>query len=78
MGTRDYKNDDITVHWDANLCSHSAECIAGAPTVFDPKARPWVNVDGASADVIAQAIDRCPSGALSYTRNEQADQAKAE
>lgn len=78
MGTRDYENDDITVHWDTSLCFHAAECVAGAPTVFDPLARPWVNVGGASADVIAQAIDRCPSGALTYTRHEQADPVEAE
>ena len=73
IGTRDYKNDDITIHWDTSLCSHAAECISCAPTVFDPQARPWVNVDGASADVIQQAIDRYPSSALSYTRHDRSD-----
>ena len=37
-------------------------------SVFNPQERPWINVEGASAERIAQQIDQCPSGALSYTR----------
>jgi len=70
MAHRDYEGVGITVHWDSERCIHSERCVRGAPTVFDHDARPWVNVDGASADEIAQVIDRCPSGALSYTRTD--------
>ena len=43
----------------------------GLPSVLDPKKRPWINPEGASSEKIMQHIDRCPSGALSYYRNDQ-------
>ncbi|MBX7152987.1 (4Fe-4S)-binding protein [bacterium] len=67
---RDYKNKQITVFWESKLCIHSGNCVRGLPSVFDLKKHPWINVDAENADTIAQAIDRCPSGALSYKRSE--------
>jgi uncharacterized Fe-S cluster protein YjdI len=72
MAMRDYVGPGITVHWDAERCIHSERCVAGAPSVFDKSARPWVDVTGASADKVADVIDTCPSGALSYTRTDGA------
>jgi uncharacterized Fe-S cluster protein YjdI len=34
--------------------------------VFDVGKKPWINVDGASPDSIAEQVKKCPSGALSY------------
>jgi len=62
-----YKNEEITVFWKPEICIHAAECVGGSPTVFDPKKKPWVNVDGANADEIMATIDLCPSKALSYS-----------
>ena len=42
--------------------------------MFDPDARPWVNVQGASADELAAAIESCPTGALTYIRTDGAPQ----
>ena len=42
--------------------------------MFKPDARPWVNVEAASADEIAAAIESCPTGALSYVRTDGAPQ----
>jgi iron-binding CDGSH zinc finger protein/divergent 4Fe-4S mono-cluster protein len=42
--------------------------------VFDPDARPWVNVEAASANEIAASIESCPTGALSYVRTDGAPQ----
>lgn len=61
-----YSNDEITVIWKKDLCVHSANCVRGLPDVFNTNASPWVNVDKASAKVIKQVVDKCPSGALSY------------
>ncbi len=58
----------LTVHWDSERCIHSRNCVTGLPEVFDFDARPWIRVDAASADRIAEQVDRCPSGALGYTR----------
>ncbi len=72
MTRREYEGNGIIVHWDSDRCIHSELCVLGAPAVFDHDARPWVNVDGASADEVASVIDTCPSGALSYTRTDGA------
>jgi uncharacterized Fe-S cluster protein YjdI len=66
--SKDYEGAGIVVHWNSDRCIHSERCTAGAPSVFDKSARPWVTPDGASADTVARVIDTCPSGALSYTR----------
>jgi hypothetical protein len=34
--------------------------------VFDTSRRPWVDVEGATAEDIAAAIQQCPTGALRY------------
>jgi uncharacterized Fe-S cluster protein YjdI len=64
--TRRYDRDELAVLWDATLCTHVAACIKALPAVFDPGRRPWVAVDAASADAIAEAIQQCPTGALRY------------
>ncbi len=66
--TRIYSTDAIEVHWDAGRCIHSARCIAGAPSVFDPRRRPWIVLEGAEADRVANVVAQCPSGALHFRR----------
>ena len=75
---RTYEGDGIVVHWEPALCIHVAACIRALPGTFDPNARPWVDVDTASADAIAAAIEGCPTGALSYARTDGADQEQPE
>jgi uncharacterized Fe-S cluster protein YjdI len=67
---RQYAGDGITVHWEPQLCIHVAACIRSQPGVFDPNARPWVNVAAATASEIAAAIEACPTGALRYERTD--------
>jgi uncharacterized Fe-S cluster protein YjdI len=72
--TREYSTGRITVQWHAERCIHSANCIRAQPRVFDPRRRPWVDVDAADADAIANAVLRCPTGALQYVRHDEAAQ----
>lgn len=67
---KEYNNGEITVVWQPDLCIHSAICAKNLPEVFNPKARPWVNVAGANSDKIMAQVKACPSGALSYYKNE--------
>jgi len=67
---KQYEGDGIEVHWEPKLCIHVANCIRALPLVFDPDARPWVNVEAASADELAAAIESCPTGALTYVRTD--------
>lgn len=68
--TKTYTNGEITVVWKPSVCIHSTVCFKGLGDVFDPKARPWVNMEGAKTEHITAQIDKCPSGALSYYRND--------
>ena len=69
--TKTYTNGEITVVWKPSVCIHSKICWTQLIEVFNPKKRPWVNMDGASTQRIAEQVDRCPSKALSYFRNEE-------
>jgi CDGSH-type Zn-finger protein/uncharacterized Fe-S cluster protein YjdI len=71
---RTYETDAIRVHWDSSRCIHVGNCLRALPQVFDTRRRPWVDVDAADADRIAETITRCPSGALRYERLDGAPQ----
>lgn len=64
MAKRTYNNGNIVVQWDSDLCTHCENCHKRLPAVFDPKARPWVNLDAAPADEIIDVVNECPSGAI--------------
>ena len=68
--TREYETPEITVQWFASRCVHSANCVRALHEVFDPQRRPWVDPAAASADAIAAAIRRCPTGALHFIRHD--------
>ena len=68
--TRGYATDAITVEWYATRCIHSANCIRSLPAVFDPRQRPWITVEAATAEEIAAAVLRCPTGALHFLRTD--------
>lgn len=61
-----YENDDITILWQPNLCTHSAVCVKTLPKVYNPKARPWVTIENATTEELKNQINNCPSKALSY------------
>ena len=63
---KNYEGQGITVTWKKDLCIHSAKCANGLPAVFDPKRRPWIQLDQAERQEIMDVVDQCPSGALSY------------
>jgi len=65
---RAYASDTIEIRWDARRCIHEAECVRGLPAVFDPDARPWIQPQGSDPEAIAEAVCRCPTGALQYRR----------
>lgn len=68
--THHYKNADITVVWKPKACIHSALCWKGLGSVFHPKESPWIKMEGASTEQIIEQVQKCPSGALSYFRND--------
>lgn len=67
--TKEYTNGEITVVWKPDICIHSGICIKGLPQVFNLKASPWINMNGADTENIIKQVESCPSGALSYYKN---------
>jgi CDGSH-type Zn-finger protein/uncharacterized Fe-S cluster protein YjdI len=65
-----YEADDIVVEYDAKRCIHVAECVRGLPRVFDPQGKPWVDPGLGAAAEVAAVVERCPTGALHYTRRD--------
>ena len=63
---KEYSNGEVTVTWEPDKCIHSTLCWKGLISVFNPKKRPWVNMEGASTEAIINQIKECPSGALGY------------
>ncbi len=62
---KNYTNGEITVNWQPEKCIHSTKCWKSLPRVFNPRAKPWVNMAGGSTEAIREAVLNCPSGALS-------------
>ena len=69
--TREYSNGEVTIVWKAHLCTHSANCAKGLPSVFKPREKPWIHPEGATTDQIIEQVKRCPSGALSTYMNQE-------
>jgi uncharacterized Fe-S cluster protein YjdI len=65
------------VDWEPRLCIHVRNCVRGLGQVFDPSARPWINVDAADPDAIAKAVLSCPTGALHFRRVDDGEQEEA-
>lgn len=71
MLEKSYKGKKITIHDNRVICAHAANCVNNLGTVFSLNNRPWINADGDSVENIIKAIKNCPSGALSYTLEDQ-------
>lgn len=64
---RSYVGERITIHDNRCVCSHARFCVKELPEVFDLDRRPWVDPDAAEPERIIEVIEKCPSGALSYS-----------
>lgn len=61
-----YQTDDLIVYWIPKKCTHACTCWQSLPEVFKPRERPWIVLEGATAEQIIETIDKCPSDALKY------------
>lgn len=64
-----YTNGETTVIWKPEICIHSGICARGLPRVFDPKRKPWIEMQHSDTATIEAQVAACPSGALSIERN---------
>ncbi|MCF0074872.1 (4Fe-4S)-binding protein [Dyadobacter sp. CY261] len=49
MEIHEYANGEVTLLWKPKLCIHSGICVRTLPNVYDPKARPWIRPQNATA-----------------------------
>lgn len=75
--TKQYSNGEITIVWKPSSCIHSTLCWKGAealPEVFNPRIKPWIKPEGACTEKIVAQVKKCPSGALSFFYNKNAEE----
>lgn len=63
---KEYPNGEVTVVWQSGKCIHSGNCVRNNPAVFQPKEKPWIKIEASATDKIIDAVNKCPSGALTY------------
>ncbi len=68
---REYKNEEITIFWKPSKCIHATTCYRELIEVFNPRKRPWINLDGAPTAEIIRVVKLCPTGALDYRYNHE-------
>ena len=77
-GDRDYTNGEITVQWRPAKCVHATTCYRELLEVFNPRKRPWVNMNGASTEEIIKVVEKCPTQALNWYWNDEQKRAELE
>lgn len=62
-----YEGKEVTIYDNRMICCHAGECVSGLSSVFDVGSKPWIRPDNAAVDQIKEVVEKCPSGALSYS-----------
>ncbi len=65
-----FTSESIEVTWSQRRCIHAAECVRRLPKVFQPGEKPWIKLDRADTDAVAEVVMRCPTGALQFERRD--------
>ncbi|MCB9609143.1 MAG: CDGSH iron-sulfur domain-containing protein [Polyangiaceae bacterium] len=65
-----YPGKHLDVFWDGRLCIHVGECGRAENALFEGGRQPWCQPDTVDADAATNVVERCPTGALSYTRHD--------
>ena len=68
-----YQGKKITIHDNRSICAHAGYCTDGLPSVFRLREDPFVDPDGAGIEEIIDIVKQCPSGALTYTLEDDSD-----
>ncbi|EIC22353.1 CDGSH iron-sulfur domain-containing protein [Thiorhodovibrio frisius] len=63
----DFPGNDIEVHFDQSLCIGIGECGRATGDLFQQGRTPWCMPDASTPAEVREIVERCPSGALSYS-----------
>lgn len=66
---KEYTNGEITIVWQSGKCKHAGKCVGANPDVFRPREKPWIVPENSTTEKIKEAVEKCPSGALTYYFN---------
>lgn len=72
---RKYTNGEITLYWKPSKCIHATTCFRELIEVFNPRKRPWVNMQGAPTKRIIEVTDKCPTQAIYWKYNKDLTEA---
>lgn len=67
---RVYTGEHADVTYSLRRCIHAKECVTRLSTVFNLDQRPWIQVGATDGDILADTVERCPSGALHHLRKD--------
>jgi uncharacterized Fe-S cluster protein YjdI len=73
---RKYSNGEITVFWQPKKCIHATTCYRELIDVFNPRKRPWVDMEGAPTEEIIRVVKLCPTQALAFEYNKDIEKEK--
>lgn len=75
---KQYSNNEISVVWKPEICIHSTNCWKASLKIFNPKRRPWIDMNAGTTEEIIRIVNNCPSGALTYKREKEMAEQKAQ
>ncbi len=62
-----YFGQKINIHDNRSICAHAGLCTDNLKSVFKYGEEPWIDPDGAAVEDIVAIVEKCPSGALSFS-----------
>lgn len=65
-----YEGAQLDATWDGRLCIHVGECTRARGKIFESGRDPWGEPDRDDVETVADVIERCPTGALTYVRKD--------
>lgn len=73
-----FDGEKVDVAWDGRLCIHVGECTRAKGELFKSGRQPWGQPDLGEPDYVAEVAERCPTGALVYTRKDGVEEKAAD
>lgn len=72
-----YAGANTDVKWDGALCIHVGECGRASGELFQAGRQPWCQPNVTDVDDVAEVVERCPTGALTYQRTDGVEEQAA-